>query len=383
MEHREDLSFGAICIKLGFSTTDRIAECLQIQRRMKELGLQPKRVGEIMIEKHYLTPEQVGQIFWTQGIKGGHTEIGGYRILAKIGQGAMGSVYKAVQVKMERPVALKVLAPKFAQNRSFIERFFREARAVARFNHTNIIQGIDCGESNGVHYFVMEYVDGPTAMDLIRRERILPEKQALGIVLQIARGLEQAARVGLIHRDVKPQNIMITQDGVAKLCDLGLVKDLSRQPGHTPSETGMTLGTPDYISPEQARGDADVDTRSDIYSLGATLYHMLTGQLPFPGKSAIEVIQRHLNDDLVPVCDVNPAVSIDANFVTMKMMSKEREERYQTPTELVQDLELLVAGKRLPIFEEPEKPDEPQGGPNRPRTSRFAKGLPPRRRFRR
>ncbi len=375
MDSKEDLSFGALCIKLGFSTTERIAECLMIQRRMRELGVQPKRVGEIMVEKGYLSNDQAAKIFWTQGIKGGHTEIGGYRILAKIGQGAMGTVYKAVQVKMDRMVALKVLAPKYAENPTFVERFLREARAVAKFNHPNIIQGIDCGESNGVHFFVMEFVDGPVVGGILRTEGTLNERRAVNIILQIARGLDQAWRVGLIHRDIKPDNIMLTKDGVAKLCDMGLVKDLTLAPGQSPSEAGVCLGTPNYISPEQASGEANIDTRADNYSLGCTLYHMITGQVPFPVGTAIEIIKQHITADPVPPCDINPNLSVDINFVTMKMISKEREERYQTPAELIADLELLAEGKHLPLFESPEKPS----GPGR-RPTRIFRSIP-RRRF--
>ncbi len=377
MDHKDDLSFGAICIKLGFSSTEKIAECLMIQRRMQELGLQPKRVGEIMVEKGYLSNDQVARIFWTQGIKGGHTEIGGYRILAKLGQGAMGNVYKAQQVKMDRIVALKVLGPKYAENPQFVKRFFQEARAVAKFNHPNIIQGIDCGESNGVHFFVMEYVDGLGVGQVIRQEGRIPEKRTIEIVLQVARGLEQANKVGLIHRDIKPDNIMLTKDGVAKLCDMGLAKDLTLAPGKSASEVGLTLGTPNYIAPEQALGDSNIDTRADIYSLGATIYHMVTGQVPFPTGNAMQVIRQHINEDPVPPAEINSELSVDINYVTMKMMSKEREERYQTPTELIADLDLLAAGKHLPLFDEPERPSP--GGRRMNRINRL--GI--RRRFRR
>jgi serine/threonine-protein kinase len=278
-------------------------------------------------------------------MKGGHTSIQGYKILTKIGQGAMGSIYKALQISMDRVVAIKCLASKYSQNDKFRERFLREARAVARLNHPNIIQGIDVGDSNGVHYFAMEYIDGPTVGELLKRGGALDEKRAINIVTQISRALQHAFNHGIIHRDIKPDNIMLTREGVAKLCDLGLAKLQTKEDGDASgTRPGASMGTPYYIAPEQARGEQNVDTRADIYSLGASFYHMVAGEVPFVGQSAADVISKHLTEPVTPPRVKNPLVSGAVDWVIVKMMQKAREDRYQTPTELVRDLEAIAAG---------------------------------------
>jgi serine/threonine protein kinase len=344
-EPQENLHFGAIAIKLGFTSLEKVDECLRLQDKMKELGVAPKKLGEIMLAKGYVTDAQCREIFKYQGARGAHTQISGYKILSKIGQGAMGSIYKALQVSMDRIVAIKCLAPKYAQNDKFRERFLREARAVARLNHPNIIQGIDVGDSNGVHYFAMEYIDGPTVGELLKRGGALDEKRALNIVTQIARALQHAFNHGIIHRDIKPDNIMLTREGVAKLCDLGLAKlSTPHDPDASGTKPGASMGTPYYIAPEQARGEQNVDTRADIYSLGSSLYHMVVGEVPFPGQSAADVISKHLTEPVTPPKVRNPLVSGAVDYVTVKMLQKAREDRYQTPTELVRDLEAIAQG---------------------------------------
>ena len=339
----EDLHFGSVAIRLSYTTLERVDECIRLQEKMKQLGVVPKKLGEIMIAKGYLTDLQLKEIIKYQGSKGGATQVANYKITTKIGQGAMGSIYKAVQVSMDRIVALKVLAPRYATNDRFRERFLREARAVAKLNHPNIIQGIDVGESNGVYYFAMEYIDGPTVGELLKRGGALDEKRALNIVMQITRALNHAFQHGIIHRDIKPDNIMLTRDGVAKLCDLGLAKVASEE-GPESTRPGASMGTPYYISPEQARGEPDVDTRSDIYSLGATFYHCAVGQVPYPGDSAAVVISMHLTEPLTPPRQRNPLVTQPMEYIIMKMMEKAREDRYQTPQELLRDLDSVAAG---------------------------------------
>jgi serine/threonine protein kinase len=343
-EPQENLHFGAIAIKLNFTTLEKVDECLRLQEKMKDLGVAPKKLGEIMLAKGYVTDAQVKEIFKYQGVRGGHTSIQGYKILTKIGQGAMGSIYKALQISMDRIVAIKCLAPKYSQNDKFRERFLREARAVARLNHPNIIQGIDVGESNGVHYFAMEYIDGPTVGELLKRGGALDEKRALNIVTQIGRALHHAFGHGIIHRDIKPDNIMLTREGVAKLCDLGLAKIPKDEGDASGTRPGASMGTPYYIAPEQARGEQNVDTRADIYSLGASFYHMAAGEVPFPGQSAADVISKHLTEPVTPPRAKNPLVSGAVDFVVVKMMQKGREDRYQTPAELVRDLESIAQG---------------------------------------
>ncbi|MBI3270917.1 MAG: serine/threonine protein kinase [Planctomycetes bacterium] len=383
MENREDVSFGAIAIRLGLATSDQIAEAVKLQARAKALGGATRKLGEILVERRVLTEDDIKQIFRVQGLKGGHTQIAGYRLLHKIGHGSMGAVYKAIQCSMDRPVALKVLRPALAQNRKFVERFFREARAVARLNHPNIVQGIDVGESNGVHYFVMEYLDGYNVGTHLERGGAMEEKRAAHIVLQIARALEHAQEHGMIHRDVKPDNILVTRAGVAKLCDLGLAKLLDR-PTADATDPGASMGTPNYISPEQARGEANVDIRTDIYSLGGTLYHMLTGQVPFPLENAMEVISKHLTEAPPPPRAIQPTVSAELDFVVARMMSKDRALRHPTPAALVADLQAVLAGGKPEGFD--RRPQPPGPAPStrgfRVPGSMSSKYLSRRRRFR-
>ena len=261
-------------------------------------------------------------------------EIAGFRLLEHVGAGSNGIVYKAIQLSMNRPVALKILAERLATNKKFVERFLREARVVARLNHPNIIGGIDVGEEGGLYYFAMEFADGRTVREMLERGGALDERQSLLIVAQITKGLDQAYRVGLIHRDIKPDNIIITKNRVSKLLDLGL----AREAGENVGEAGKTFGTPNYISPEQARGDAVIDTRSDIYSLGATLYHMLSGQTPFQGNPAI-VMAKHISEKPPELTSLVPGLNADTVQLVETMMAKDPAERHQSPQELIDHVE--------------------------------------------
>ncbi len=351
-EPREGVQFGALAIKLGFTTLDKLDECLGMQERLRALGVAPKKLGELMVEKGYLTAEQVRRIFQHQGASGGHTQLAGYRLETQIGQGAMGRIYKAVQLSMDRVVAVKILAPVYATDPARRERFFREARAVAKLSHPNIIQGIDVGESNGVCYFAMEYIDGPTVGELVQRGGALDEKRAVQLLLQVAKALHAAFQAGITHRDIKPDNILVTREGVAKLCDLGLAKlAADADPVSGQSSPGITLGTPHYISPEQARGEKDIDTRSDIYSLGCTFYHMVVGEVPYPAANAAGAVTRHLTDEIPSARKNNLLVSPQTEFVIRKMMMKTRESRYQSPAEVVSELEKLAAGQNPTGFD--------------------------------
>lgn len=268
----------------------------------------------------------------------------GYELLELIGRGSMGVVFKARQLSMDRIVAVKILRRELASNKEFIERFHREAKIAAKLSHNNIVQAIDSGEYKGYHYFVMEYVDGTNIREELEKGKVYEEKEALEIILQVAEALDHAYRRGLVHRDIKPENIMLTKEGVPKLADLGLAR-LSEGDPMAKAEKGIAIGTPYYISPEQIRGQVDIDIRADIYSLGATLYHMVTGRVPFPGKDPVEVMKKHLHEPLVPPDHINPKLSSGLGEVVEKMMAKRREERYQTPEEVITDLKRLLAGE--------------------------------------
>jgi serine/threonine-protein kinase len=271
-------------------------------------------------------------------------DIPGYELREKLGQGAMGTVYKARQLSMNRLVAVKVLHSRLAANPDFLQRFTREAHLAAKLSHNNVIQAIDVGSTGNRHYFVMEYVEGTTLKQELEAGKRYDEHTAVEIVLQVAQAIQHASRRGLIHRDIKPANIVLTPDGIAKLADLGMARetgdaDLAR------AEKGMTIGTPYYISPEQIEGHEDIDVRADIYSLGATFYHLVTGRRPFPGKEIDKVLQAHLEEDLTPPDHINTDLSSGLGEVVEFMMAKDRGERYQKPDDLILDLECLLAGE--------------------------------------
>jgi len=277
------------------------------------------------------------------GKAAGQSRVGGYQVVAKLGQGGMGAVFKAVQLSIDRTVALKILPPRLAKNQEYVTRFFREARSAARLNHPNIVQAFDAGEADGYYYFAMEFVDGQPVANLLQAGNPLPERQALEIVRDIARALNYAHEAGIVHRDIKPANILLTSTGVPKLADLGL----AREAGTTTSDVtqaGYAIGTPDYISPEQVRGEADIDGRSDVYSLGATLYHMLTGKPPFAGGTGNEVMAKHLAEPIPNVHKANPKVSHASARIIWKAMDKDRERRYKTAGEMAYDIERVLAG---------------------------------------
>jgi serine/threonine-protein kinase len=340
----KQLTFGQIAIAHKFAEPEQVLEAVLIQKKMKQMGLTPKKIGEILVEKGFITQKQAENIFKIQGREGGHRQIEGYRFIKKLGEGSMGAVFQAKQLSMDRMVAIKVLSPKFNRNQKFVERFMREARAVAKLNHINIISGIDVGESNGINYFAMEFVNGPTVISILRRGGAIDEKRSLNIAVQVARALEHANKNGLVHRDIKPDNVMITKDGTAKLCDLGLARQAGKQAGTT--ESGMSVGTPNYISPEQARGDTDIDIRSDIYSLGATLFHMVTGRPPFSGSAAV-VMMKHISEEAPVASQVNPDLSEQSAHLITHMMAKNPGARYQTPAALIEDMERILKGQPI------------------------------------
>ena len=326
-------------LSLGMTTLERLDEAKGVRAKMIEMGLRPRALADILFEKGFIEEEQLEALRREDRKFQGQEQIAGYRLLERLGGGAMGTVYKARQISLDRDVAIKVLSPELADDPAYVERFLREAKAVARLNHTNIISGIDVGDANGVKYFVMEFVDGSTVASLLRRGGSLDEERTFLIAQQMARALEHAAKNGLVHRDLKPENILITRDGIAKLCDLGLAKVEEHGTG---ADQGHRMGTPDYISPEQARGDANVDIRSDLYSLGATLYHMLLGRPPFEGPNAPAVMAKHLTELPRSPRQVDPSISALGEVVLLRLLQKRREDRFQTPTELLQRIDELV-----------------------------------------
>lgn len=271
----------------------------------------------------------------------------GYVLISRLGVGGMGSVWKATQTATGRMVAVKILHPEMAQNKTYIERFFREIRTVMALNHPNIVRGIEAGEHKGQYYFVMEFIEGEALLDLIKRQGPLEEKFALRVAMQIAAAIDYAWQNGFLHRDIKPQNILVTRDGTAKLTDLGIAK---YQEDAALTSAGLTIGSPHYISPERARGSSQLDVRSDIYSLGATLFHMLAGRTMYQAGSNAEILAKHVTDAPPDPRTVRRDLSPYAADIVLRMVQKDPARRYQRAGDIVADLQAVLNGQRPPGF---------------------------------
>jgi len=264
-------------------------------------------------------------------------QIAGYKLLRRIGEGGMGEVYLAEQLTMHRMVALKILHNKWADDEEFRKRFLLEARAAGKLSNINLIQVFEVGKYQGKYYFSMEYIDGVTVEDLIKHEGVLGIEKAIDICLQVSQALKYLASQNIVHRDIKPANIMVTKEGTVKLGDFGFIQSVFDA---ELMQEGTTIGTPDYISPEQARGERNLDVRSDIYSLGASLYHMLTGATLFSG-SCSKVMRDHIDTTPPDINQLRKDVPKDLVRVLAKMVEKQPSDRYQSPDDLVKELEMV------------------------------------------
>lgn len=271
-------------------------------------------------------------------------QIGGFQLAEKIGAGGMGTVFRAQQESLTRTVALKILNPYFATDAKYIEAFRREAQAVARLQHPNIVAALDAGESDGQYYFVMEYVRGETIARWVKRRGAMPEQMVVDIAFCVASALKHAwDKEKLIHRDVKPENVMVDTDGNVKLCDLGLAKTSGEQ--STISVTGQVFGTPQYMSPEQARGEKSLDFRTDIYSLGLLMHYALTAEIPFQAGSPALVMARHLTEQLPDPREKSPEVSVHTCRVLERMLARDVADRYPSWDDVLADLSLVRESK--------------------------------------
>lgn len=323
--------FGEVAVNLGMVTPAQVQECVTEQEQLRREGIQ-RFIGDIMRRRGYLQSDEIPLICKALEDEIADDRVEGYHILRSLGRGNMALVFAARQINLDRIVALKILDPKLLFDGDFISRFLEEARAAARLNHPNMVQAYDVGSCRDLHYFAMEFVDGVTVKDLIEDSGGLDEETTIDIVVQTARALDHAARHKLVHRDVKPGNVMVNRDGVAKLCDLGLAKRTDQTEG----DESVILGSPYYISPEQIQGRADIDIRADIYSLGATLFHMITGRPPFTGRTPEDVCLKHLSDPLP--ASSRDRFSKELFAVLKKMMAKDRDSRHASAADVVRDL---------------------------------------------
>ncbi|MGB2953505.1 MAG: protein kinase [Gaiellaceae bacterium] len=261
-----------------------------------------------------------------------------YELERLVGTGGMSSVYCARDRLLERKVALKILHEHYTGDDDYVERFRREARAVAQLSHPNIVTVIDRGEQDGRQFIVFEYVDGENLKELVEREGRLPVRDAIELALQVGRALAFAHAQGLVHRDVKPQNVLLNDDGRAKVTDFGIAREIDVEGLAT---TGTVLGTSEYIAPEQARGE-HVDVHTDVYSLGVLLYELLTGQVPFSGDNFVTVAMRHVNDPVPSVRDRRPDVPARLDAAVGRAMAKDPGDRWQSMDEFLAELEACL-----------------------------------------
>lgn len=338
-----DTIFGRMAVEQNLCTDSELKKCEQ--ERNARMDTDPCTLTHVMVKYGVITKNQAKRLRETiKESKAAAGQIPGYKVSGKLGSGAMAVVYKAKQLSLDRTVAIKVLPKRFSEKPNYISRFYKEGKLAAKLNHNNIVQAIDVGEAGGLYYFVMEYVEGKTLYDDLSKGKIFSEKEALDITIQLANALKHAHEQGMIHRDVKPKNVMITNDGVVKLADMGLARETSDVEA-AKNEKGKAFGTPYYIAPEQIRGALDIDGRADIYALGATLFHMVTGRVPFEAKTPSEVMRKHLKDPITPPDHINTSLSTGISEVIEVMMAKKQEERYNSMAELLTDLKAVSDGE--------------------------------------
>lgn len=363
---------------------DRAKVRLAVQAALHQMAQgKPADLLEILVREKLLTPTQAGELRFSldktmvdpgspkdagdeprpngagdvsQGSTNTPLEIGElrvlgeYRLLRPLGEGGMGKVWLGYQEGERRQVAIKVLPHSLAANQGTLDRFYREAKSGILLNHPNIVRNITVGQDRATshHYLVLEFVDGPSALALLERFGKLPVGDAVHIVLDIARGLEHAHSRNVVHRDIKPANILISPSGVAKLADLGLAKRTDEASHLTAARQGF--GTPYYMPYEQAMNARQADGRSDIYALGATLYHLLTGEVPFPGVNHLEIVDKKKIGDFVPASSLCAEVPSLLDDILEKMLAREPKDRYQTASELIVDLERSNLSAQVPSF---------------------------------
>jgi serine/threonine-protein kinase len=359
MSNGPDNLFLEMAYAKGYLDRARGEEAESIERATANDGENRRFLRDVLVEEGWMTREQVDEVDTHLDAGAEKTgKIEGYKLLAKIGQGGMGAVYKAQHDQNKEIVALKVLPGRMAKRGDFVERFLREARAATKLVSDHIVRPIDVGFSGGYYYFAMEFVDGESVDTTLSIDGVLSESRAVPIIHQMAIALRDAEKAGMVHRDIKPGNILVTPEGDAKLTDFGLAREVD---DHSMTQTGMTLGTPNYMSPEQAKAMKSLDIRSDIYSLGVTFYHMVTGSPPFQGETSLLTMLKHLNEAPVAPISRRPELSQACNDIILKMMAKDRDERYRSPDELITDLDRLMKGEAPRYARPPTAPAQPAG----------------------
>ena len=386
--------FGDLAVSKGLLTWAQVRDVLKRQVKYKEMGI-PIRIGEVAVEMRLLTQAQSNEVLADQRERRKHlvpeknsknvfdadsiqddepVNLGRYTLEKRLG-GVMGMVYRGIDTQSGETVCVKVLPKTLAQDPAFVERFKREVRATSSLCHPNIVRVYDAGVEQGAFFLAIEYIDGETLNQCVHREGRIPEREALRIVREVAKGLGHAHARQVLHRDVKPENVMLSKSGEVKVADFGLAKILDDQQQITAD--GIAVGTPHYISPEQARALKDIDHRSDLYSLGATFFHIISGRLPFDGDNGAEVMKRHVFEATPDVRTVAPDVTPATAAVLLKLLAKSPSQRFQSADELIKEIDSILT----PPGTEPVKTDAGPVTPEKPIVPRPPPSLMPRRRF--
>jgi serine/threonine protein kinase len=328
-----DIPIAKLALEKKLIDKEQLDRCLELVKKSRKIGLQTT-IEEVLVKQGLLSDTKVQELQEINQMVDGGKAFGTYRLGRLIGQGGMGKVYEAVHEIMGRNVAIKVISAKFTEDKNNTARFYQEIRALAKLSHPNIVIIYEAGMVNRRHYFAMEYLSGPSLHAHVASRKILDEKEALKIVRATAKALGHAHARNIVHRDVKPENIIFDETGAPKLTDFGLV--MHHDADHmTLTQEGMMVGSFYYTSPEQIDGRRDIDARSDIYSLGATLYFALTGHTLYDGSSPQEILTKHMKGRYLPPKHYNPHVSRRTAGILKKMIAVNREKRFQSMDDVV------------------------------------------------
>ena len=317
----------------------------------------PQAIARALVQNGWLTGFQV-KMFWAG--RGPELFLGQYVLVERLGEGGMGTVYKARHRRMERDVALKVIRRERLNNREAVRRFRQEIQAAARLAHENVVMAYDADQAGDVHFFAMEYVEGPTLSRLVHERGALPVRDACDFIRQAALGLQHAHEMGMVHRDIKPSNLLFSKSGRVKILDMGLAR-LQTPPeaqGQTRlTQEGLVMGTPDFLAPEQARSAHWADIRSDLYALGCTFYFLLAAQPPYPDGTLTEKLVQHCVDPPPDLSRIRVGIPPAILGVLRRLMAKRPEDRFQTPAEVARALEPFcherAASRALPVVVSP------------------------------